>query len=371
MKSPLFTEQQWCSLSLVSGLTTKHILTVGNHYPELFESLFVLPLKELKRLGFSEKQYDQLHNPDPIQMSRIENWLKESPLNQIVTISDARYPTLLTQITVPPLILFTKGDASLLSSQQLAFVGTRRPTHHATRCTTQLVGDAVKRGFVITSGLAVGIDGTAHRSTLNHHGKTIAVLGSGLGSVYPKRHSELANRIVENGGCLVSEFMPFSPALKHHFPQRNRIISGLSVGVVITEAAIKSGSLITARYALEQDREVFAIPGQINNPNSKGCHWLIKQGATLTESIDDILEQLNFDLTFAKSVEKKNEIKKIEENQLSTDKLLYSIEYEVTSLDVIVERTSLSVTELLPQLLEYELNGKIASVPGGYIKVEG
>ncbi|MGB1159152.1 MAG: DNA-processing protein DprA [Porticoccaceae bacterium] len=213
---------------------------------------------------------------------------------QVIPITGEDYPPQLQQIAKPPPLLYLRGSLESLHLPQLAVVGSRRMTkggeNHARSWATYLAAN----GFTITSGLALGIDGAAHRGALESpNGKTIAVMATGIDRRYPARHVQLAEQIVQRGGALVTEFPPGTQPRPSHFPQRNRIISGLSLGVLVVEAAVKSGSLITAKYALEQNREVFAIPGSINNPQSKGCHQLIKQGATLVESVDEIVHELH------------------------------------------------------------------------------
>lgn len=237
------------------------------------------------------------------QQYRRGDWQSQyNEISRALTATDARvipitsedYPPQLQQITKPPPLLYLRGSLESLHLPQLAIVGSRRMTkggeNHARSWATYLAAN----GFTITSGLALGIDGAAHCGALESpNGKTIAVMATGIDKRYPARHVQLAEQIVQCGGALITEFPPGTQPRPAHFPQRNRIISGLSLGVLVVEAAVKSGSLITAKYALEQNREVFAIPGSINNPQSKGCHQLIKQGATLVESVDEIVHELH------------------------------------------------------------------------------
>jgi DNA processing protein len=199
-------------------------------------------------------------------------------------------------------------------------------------------------------------------------GKTIAVLGTGIDQIYPRRHYELAARIIENNGTIISEFAPETPVRPDNFPRRNRIISGLSVGTLIIEAAIKSGSLITARYALEQDREVFAVPGNINNPLSQGCHYLIKQGAKLVACVEDINDEFQ-NLKIWKESESAKKLQINATESLASDLLLDSVDFEVTPLDVVAERSGIPVAQVMSQLLEYELRGLVTAVSGGYLKL--
>lgn len=205
---------------------------------------------------------------------------------------DHRYPALLAELPDAPPLLFIDGDSSLLEQPQLAMVGSRRASRPGLDNATAFARSLAGGGFVITSGLALGIDGAAHQGALDVGGKTIAVLGTGLQQLYPRRHLGLASRIVEGGGALVSEFPLDCPPQAANFPRRNRIISGLSLGVLVVEASPSSGSLITARLAAEQGREVYAIPGSIHHPGARGCHQLIRQGAALVESVEDVLQAL-------------------------------------------------------------------------------
>jgi DNA processing protein len=216
--------------------------------------------------------------------------------------------------------------------------------------------------------LAIGIDGLAHQGAILGSGLTIAVLGTGIDYTYPRRHVQLAQQILEMGGTLISEFAPYTPVRPENFPRRNRIISGLSLGTLVVEAAIKSGSLITARYAIEQDREVFAIPGNIHNPLSKGCHYLLKQGAKLVEDLGDINEEFQ-NLSIWKEHSSENKTQKNVNQGLATDLLLDSVDFEATPLDIVAERSGMPVSLVMSQLLEYELRGLVTAVQGGYLKL--
>lgn len=218
-------------------------------------------------------------------------WL-ETPGHHLVAFDSPAYPGLLQEISNPPPLLFVAGNPGLLESPQLAVIGSRRASRPGLDTARAFSTTLAQAGFVVTSGLALGIDGAAHQAALDIGGGTIAVLGSGLEHIYPQRHLGLAKRIAEQGGALVSEFALGTPPAREHFPRRNRIISGLSLGVLVVEANLASGSLITARLAAEQGREVFAIPGSIHHPGVKGCHRLIREGAQLVESVHDILEGL-------------------------------------------------------------------------------
>ncbi|MDN4502321.1 DNA-processing protein DprA [Alteromonadaceae bacterium BrNp21-10] len=332
--------------------------------------LFQQTHANLLQAGLDAEQIHALLNPDAVLLQKSLHWLNVNPLHFVLTIQDPLYPVALAQITRPPALLYGIGQLNLLSKSQLAIVGSRNPTVSAKEVAKRIAQQLAECGWVITSGLAIGIDGLAHRGALNADSATIAVLGTGIDIMYPRRHQRLAEEIIDKQGCILSEFSPGTPALAANFPRRNRIISGLSMGTLVVEAAIKSGSLITARLAAEQGREVFAIPGNINNPLVKGCHYLIKNGAKLVEDINDINEEFQTLSFMAKNnCEKKPE--KSTEQGLATDKLLDSVDYEVTAIDVVTERSGLPLEVVTATLLEYELRGLVATVSGGYIKLGG
>jgi DNA processing protein len=295
--------------------------------------------------------------------------------SQLITHHQASYPGLLGQIHNPPPLLYTKGNVELLSLPQIGIVGSRNPTHIGLENTRNFARYLAQGGFTITSGLALGIDGAAHQATLSSKGGTIAVMATGIDQVYPQRHKGLADHIVEENGLLVTEFAPGVPALAASFPRRNRIISGLSLGVVIMEAAIKSGSLITARYALEQNREVFAVPGSIHNPQAKGCHSLIKEGAHLVETGEDIVRQLAGIIThfINQQEEASNNSPEPEKhppiNGAYNEKekhILRSIGYDTVAIEQLIERTGLTSAEVAATLMNLEIKGVIKHSDWGY-----
>jgi DNA processing protein len=268
---------------------------------------------------------------------------------------------------LPP-VLFVEGNAELLSDPQIAIVGSRNASIDGLRTAREFAADLAKKGLAITSGLALGVDGHAHDGALSVEGDTIAVLGSGLQHIYPARHRKLAQKIVQKGGTLVSEFRPSARPRSEHFPRRNRIISGLSLGVLVVEAAEKSGSLITARYANEQGREVFAIPGAIQSPSARGCNQLIKQGACLVQCSADILQEVDSLLTWSVNMQKDMFEQQGENEQLPFPELLANVGVEATPVDILAQRTNIPVHEIMMQLLELELQGHVAAVSGGYIR---
>ncbi len=333
-------------------------------------SLLTFSHSQLKSIGFSPDQITAILSPDHQKIERQLMWCAASNDHFAIYPGHPKYPKLLSEIARPPFILFGIGNQALLNAPQLAIVGSRRPSHYGRQQAAEFAQQIATSGFCITSGLAAGIDACAHQGALNVGGSTIAVLGNGLKHIYPKRHQQLARSIVDNDGLILSEFHVDAAPKAHHFPRRNRLVSGLCCGVLVVEAAIKSGSLITAKYALEQNREVMAIPGSLLNPLSEGGHHLIKQGAKLVTDINDILEEFqNVSSCNTSTVCKK--IQKSPSESLATDKLLDSVGYDVTALDVIIQRSKLPINDVLVQLLEYELRGSVASVPGGYVKLRG
>lgn len=278
------------------------------------------------------------------------------------------YPPLLKEIQSSPPVLFVQGNPKLLSQPQIAMVGSRNPTSIGCETALAFAQYFSKAGFTVTSGLAVGIDAAAHQGALSGVGGTIGVLGSGLDRIYPTSHQALAAAIVEHGGALVSEFPTAVPPLPTHFPRRNRIISGLALGVFVVEATLNSGSLITAKYALEQGREVFAAPGSIHSPLAKGCHALIKQGAKLVEAAQDILEELGAFIQYRTPVPVQPEALQDEVLSSGLEALLTKIGYDCTPVDLIVARSGLTPQAVSSMLLELELIGRVTPVPGGYAR---
>lgn len=287
----------------------------------------------------------------------------------ILTCQDPYYPPCLKHISAAPLILFVKGKVEWLSRPQIAIVGSRNPTPAGKETATWFAKQLSRLGITVTSGLALGIDACAHRGALSEAAGSIAVLGCGLSHIYPRSHTVLASEITQKG-ALVSEFpLPVKP-LAPHFPRRNRLISGLSLGTLVIEAALKSGSLITARYALEQGREIFAVPGSIYSPLAKGCHQLIQEGAKLVETVEDVLEELELALGKAWAGPRAQKTALLPApSTKDLAQVLEQVGYEATSLDSLLLRCGLRVSELSSKLLDLELEGFIVSVPGGYIRV--
>ncbi|MFP5594454.1 DNA-protecting protein DprA [Kluyvera sp. 142486] len=320
-------------------------------------------------LGFSVKQAERFFALTQAEIEANQRWLN-MPGNHLLLADSPDYPEPLRAIRDYPAVLCVRGNLSLLNSSQLAVVGSRHHSHYGERWGRYFCEALARHGVTITSGLALGIDGVAHRSALQVEGKTIAILGSGLDRIYPHRHRSLAEQIVEHGGALISEFPLSAAPAPYNFPRRNRIISGLSRGVLVVEAALRSGSLVTARCALEQGREVFAIPGPLGNPGMEGPHWLIKQGAMMVTEPEDILALFpGLNRHLSEPPEMTNNCADKECVALPFPELLANVGDEVTPVDVVAERAGQPVPVTVAQLLELELAGWIAAVPGGYVRL--
>jgi len=354
--------KHWLALWRIYDIGPSRFLKLLDAFPDIHE-VFKAPTQQLSALGLTAEIIAAIKKPDWAAVEQNLKWA-EQPHHHILTYNDDNYPPLLKQIAKPPIVLFVNGDASLLTSQQLAMVGSRNPTPNGTNNAQQFAQHLVEYGFTITSGLAMGIDAASHLGALSKDGKTIAVLGTGLEHIYPKSHQKLAQQIADQG-ALVSEYPLETRAKPENFPRRNRIICGLSLGVLVVEATLRSGSLITARFAAEQGREVFAIPGSIHNPLSRGCHYLIRQGAKLVESTQDILEEMNPELLkdlmhLTKTGDNKSKINAEEQA------LLEKIGFEATTIDQLVERTKQPIQVITELLFGLELAGLVYQVPGGY-----
>ncbi|MGQ0586323.1 MAG: DNA-processing protein DprA [Gammaproteobacteria bacterium] len=300
--------------------------------------------------------------PDWAGVDQDLHWLGAGG-RHLIPWTDERYPALLREIAQPPAALFVDGDPSLLARRQLAIVGARSATRQGAETAEAFAAELARCGLAITSGLALGIDGAAHRGALAVGGATLAVCGTGLDRVFPPRHRAQAREIAARG-ALVSEFPCGTPPLADHFPRRNRIISGLSLGVLVAEAAPRSGSLITARLAGEQGREVFAIPGSIHSPMSRGPHALIRQGAKLVESVHDILDELSAALGEGFARPRRPDAPAPELDP-ARRRVLDAVGFEPTGFDRLIERLAMPVDALSAALLTLELDGLIAAAPGG------
>ncbi|MCF2947179.1 DNA-processing protein DprA [Paraglaciecola aquimarina] len=358
----------WLKLAQIPKFSVASLIKLQNKRGVLLAQLFTFSSSELKKLGFKPKQVETIIKPDEARINISLDWLSAGEDRFVLYFDHPCYPEQLKQISSPPALLYGYGNPQHLSRLQIAMVGSRNPSPQGKENAKSFAHQLSECGWTITSGLALGIDGFSHQGALTRQHITIAVLGTAIDKMYPRRHIKLAEQILQNDGVIISEFAPGTPSKPENFPRRNRIISGLSQGTLIVEAAIKSGSLISARYALEQNREVFAIPGNIHNPISAGCHYLIQQGAKLVTNIQDINEEFSH-LVFPSLISNEIKSQKNELQSLASDKLLDSVDFEVTPLDIVAQRSGMSVEAVMFKLLEYELCGLVSAVPGGYIKL--
>lgn len=361
----------WLLLSFIPGLgpikTQRLLECLGSP-----ERIMLAPQQELRQLlpakvadAFVSRTSQQKISR---QLQQTRQWYESSEAHHIITPDSHQYPKLLKELPDAPVVLYVIGNGSLLTEPQIAVVGSRRPTPSGCRVAKEFSEQLAHSGLVITSGLAMGIDGAAHQGALSSYGGTIAVLGTGVDQVYPLRHKNIYSLIAANG-ALVSEFPLGTTPYAGNFPKRNRIISGLSLGVLVVEAALESGSLISARMAAEQGREVFAVPGSVINPLSKGCHRLIRDGAILVESADDILMELAPQLQHQLNLSGTATETKPKETDPLRLKVIESMGYDVISVDALSEISGIPCHELSVLLTEMELDGVIEATPGGFIRL--
>ena len=365
----------WLRLTLSPGVgndTARKLLAAFGSA----EAVFQQSAAALRQLG-SDKLVRAITIEPPKLAELLQttlDWLASSPERAVAPIGSALYPIALLNIEDPPLVLYMMGsqlNSVLLApesiAKNLAIVGSRNPTPQGEANARQFAKAFAEQGMCIVSGLALGVDGAAHDGALlgapHDCCATIAVVGTGLDRVYPKKHLALAHRIATNG-LIISEFPIGTPPMNANFPKRNRIISGLSVGTLVVEAALKSGSLITARLASEQGKDVFAIPGSIHSPQSRGCHYLIKQGAKLVETAQDVMEELRIPLSSIAQV-MDNEEKNDQDEPEADAAFMSALGFDIVSLDALQARTGLPTPELQAKLLELELDGFVTRLPGG------
>ncbi|OIN83283.1 DNA-processing protein DprA [Francisella sp. TX07-6608] len=336
-----------------------------------FNEIINSPSTYIKTLSLRQESIDFLNQRKYLEyLDKVSKWLDSSDKNQIITYLDNRYPSDLKQISNPPFILYCSGNSDLLNSQQLAIVGARNHSSYGKNVTAKLCADLKGSKLTIISGLTYGIDTLAHKYAIDNNLSTIAVVGTGVDVVYPSSNRELYNKIINTNGLIISEFPLGTGPLRYNFPQRNRIISGLSKGVVVVDAASKSGSLITAELALEQNKEVFAIPGSIFSTTSQGCNQLIKQGAKLVCNVNDILEEINIASNTTQTSSTDNQVNKIISLNESERIILGSIDRELTTIDKIIIKSKLPYNQVTSILFELELKSLIESIPGGYINIQ-
>lgn len=355
--------KQLFAVRRIDGVGDIGALKLLNHFGSPGE-LFAASEAQLKDAGLKQNTIQSIQNMDFEQFDDVLEWLEE-PDSQVIPFDSAYYPPLLSQTAGPPLFLFALGNVEHLLNPQIAVVGSRSPTPQGVANTWDLCQSLVEQGLTITSGLALGIDGEAHRATLKASGYTLAVTGTGLSRVYPAKHRNLAHLIKDNG-VIISECFPEEKVVAGCFPRRNRIIAGLTLGTLVVEAKKKSGSLITARLAMEEAREVFAVPGSIHNPLAQGCHELIRQGAKLVENAEDIMEELP---ALAKAHNQAIKTKSRPQLNPEAAEFLKFIDYETTTLDNISIRSELPIESVTNKLLLLELDGWIINTTGGYARL--
>jgi DNA processing protein len=354
----------WLRFSLQPGVPGEVALRVAAH-PGGLQGLVEAGPGPLQALGMPQEAARALTGPPPDWLPRALDWLAE-PGHDLLTLADADYPALLKLAPDPPAALFLRGNRALLGAPHFAIVGSRNPTPQGAENAHAFAQFLAGCGLVICSGLAAGIDAGAHRGALAAGGATTAVLGCGPDRIYPAANADLAQRIAAEG-LIVSEYMPGTRPIRENFPRRNRIISGLSLGVLVVEAARRSGSLITARLAGDRGREVFAIPGSIHNPLSRGCHALIRQGAVLVETADDILAEIGPLAGASMRPESVATDAAASAPELDGDyrKLLDALAHDPAGVDGLAARTGLTAAEVSSMMLILELQGAVESLPGG------
>lgn len=362
--TPDSTLADWLRLAAVPGLggqVQRKLLQVFG----LPSAVFVASGQTLRAV-LPDALAEAINNHDSTaEVAAAIEWASQ-PGNSILTLADPAYPQGLLDSADPPILLYAKGRTELLNRPSIALVGSRNATKQGEENAEAFATVLSRAGLGIVSGLALGIDAAAHRGGLAGPGSTVAVIGTGLDRIYPARNETLARQIAEQG-VIISEFPLGMPPLAHNFPRRNRIIAGLSLGCLVVEAADRSGSLITARLAAEEGREVFAIPGSIHSPLSKGCHKLIKQGAKLVDAAQDILEELRWESVVSPRGEQASTHTSEEEGEAHDDeaKVLAAMAFDPVSVDVLATRTGLTADTLLAMLLPLELDGRVAQLPGG------
>lgn len=356
----------WLGVALAPRIGPRTFARLLEHFAEPSLILAADP-DVLRGAGLGAETIQALRQPDRRMIDGIVTWL-EGDGAHCLTLRDRAYPVLLREISDPPPLLFVQGDPALLSEPQIAIVGSRNPTPSGLETTEAFAEHLAGCGLIVTSGLALGIDGAAHRGALRA-GRTIAVLGTGPDRVYPARHRDLA-RSISAVGALVSELRPGTGPEARNFPRRNRLISGMTLGTLVAEAALKSGSLITARCAGEQGRSVLALPGSIHNPMARGCHALIRDGAKLVETAEHILEELapllgGFELSQTAVPEQAEQGTAEQPMDSQHRQLLDAMGFDPVTTDELVKRTGFPAAEVSSILLLLELQGHVSSGPGG------
>jgi DNA processing protein len=366
--------QDWLALSLTPGMGATRARKLVEHFGSA-EAVFHATLTELEATGIQAASAQSIATGKSSELAREEVARAAEQAAVLLCYEDACYPPRLKEIYDPPIVLYVRGDVELLTRPGIAMVGTRHPTPYGSGMAERLACDLAAHGLVIISGMARGVDTASHRGAISAKGKTIAVLGTGVDVIYPKENSRLAEQIIALGGALMSEFPLGTSPFPQNFPIRNRILSGMSVGVLVVEAGEYSGTRITARCALEQNRDVFAVPGNVTNKNSWGPNTLIKQGAKLVATWEDVWEDLPAEVKLAPSPAADPESSASSSASLFPDEGLPPHEQrilalltadEATHIDELVERleTEMSSSEIFAALFELELTGKVKQMPG-------
>ena len=356
----------WVALNLVLSDSLRTAQKVVAHFPDL-EDIFRASTRELMALGVEEEKAAALTSSRILERaSRTLSWLEKKG-HFLLTFEDPEYPTNLREIFDPPFVIYGAGRPEILGEPSVAVVGARRPTPYGRAVAEKLAKDLAASGLVVVSGLARGIDSIAHWGALDS-GKTVAVLGSGLDDIYPGENKGLFRKIIQNG-AVITEFPPEMPPFSFHFPLRNRIISGLSLATVVVEATRQSGSLITARLSLEQNRDVMAVPGSLSSDLSRGTNWLIKSGAKLVETWEDVVEELPSPLRESLLSRRTEENRKMPALSPEEKKVFDRLTVEtLTHIDDLVEAADASVSEMLGVLLNLELKGVVRQAPGKFFQ---
>lgn len=356
--------EAWASLQLLHGLPPRTLVNLLKHFGGPVE-LLAASRQSLAKLVSSEIALVIERGPDPALLETTLAWL-HAPSHGLAAWDDTDYPSALLAIADPPPVFYYAGRRELLDRPAIAIVGSRNATPQGLEHAEAFAAALSAAGLTIVSGLASGIDAAAHRGGLSSVGSSIAVVGTGLDRVYPASNRELAHRLEREGGML-SEFAMETPPLPENFPRRNRVISGLSRGVLVVEATLNSGSLITARLAAEQGREVFAIPGSIHSPFSKGAHRLIRDGAKLVETAQDVLEELGIEVTHhaPKTPPRGSEASKVPAPEGTSAQVLAALGHDPAGIDVLARRTGLAPEAITVALVELEVAGRVLSLAGG------
>lgn len=358
MKKPVLL-----ALNHIDGLKTAQIRRLEQHFDSV-SALIHSDSRMLSQFGLSAKACQAIVQFDERLIDEDLQWSEQRD-QRILTWHDAKYPSLLKQIPAPPPILYAKGDINHLKRYAIAIVGSRKATPYGLEIAFEYSHHLAKMGINIVSGLARGIDGMAHQACIDAKGHTTAIMGTGFSYIYPRSNRQLAQSIAQKG-LIMTEFPLYKPPLAYHFPRRNRIISGLVGAVLVVEASLSSGSLISARLALDYGRDVWAIPGSIFNFNSKGCHSLIQQGAKLITSLEDIIEEIPSLPFLQQPQEKTNSL--LKGLALDAQNLVKFVGYETTSVETIIHKSQMGPEKVAALLIELETLGIIKAVPGGYMR---